>query len=659
MQALKKAERAKQEQKEALKQLEESNLKDAEATLAATSAPPPSPEALESFTEAAPEVAPPAVESPATEPSLDFPSLEMALHETEPPAPEPVVVAQQPADQPPAQPHEEPLLALDMAAFDTATAVEETVREEPKLELSFESLPAPTQPAEPVAEIQTLTLDESPLAIEKAASTPAVPAAERVAEAFREPVTSFSLELPSIIETAEVPPPPIILSEPPKPSAPPAEPQEAAKPIEEKPSSVAVAPLVAPLPPADEKKDTAATEKPMPSAAEASKSAQQKIAKAVFAAKQSGRNPRKLIYGLAAGMLLGIVSGGAFYVWQETQVAVPQFNIPPAGAPQPAPEEPSAQTGAAAPQEAGVPASPSEVAPLPADAKLAGAAPTAKPTAPVPASTPAATPAPAPVPVASQPLGAPAPAKAPGGKQEEALTTAKPVVPKEEPAKADAKRPEAPVQETIPPASGIRIVRGSAAPTTNPQLSKGYQALLAGDMEQAQQHYQQVLRHDSRNRDALQGTAVIAIQRQQLTQAAAIYTRMLENDPNDAEALSGLTALQGMSDPIQHESRLKNLLAKNPNATPAHFALGNLYFKQLRWAEAQSAYFRAYSGNPDNPDYAYNLAVSLDQLGQGKLALDYYQRALALAKGNPAAFDRVATQTRIRELTPQLGEEAR
>jgi tetratricopeptide (TPR) repeat protein len=92
------------------------------------------------------------------------------------------------------------------------------------------------------------------------------------------------------------------------------------------------------------------------------------------------------------------------------------------------------------------------------------------------------------------------------------------------------------------------------------------------------------------------------------------------------------------------------MLSANPESAPLLFALGNLYAQQGRWPDAQQQYFRAYSAAPDNPDYAYNLAIGLDRLNQGKLALTYYQRALALAQDRAAAFDRSALRIRIHEL---------
>ena len=85
-------------------------------------------------------------------------------------------------------------------------------------------------------------------------------------------------------------------------------------------------------------------------------------------------------------------------------------------------------------------------------------------------------------------------------------------------------------------------------------------------------------------------------------------------------------------------------------AAVLHFALGNVYAGESRWAEAQQAYFRAVSSDPGNADYAFNLAVSLDHLNQNKHAADYYRRALALAARGPAGFDRQRATNRLREL---------
>ena len=46
---------------------------------------------------------------------------------------------------------------------------------------------------------------------------------------------------------------------------------------------------------------------------------------------------------------------------------------------------------------------------------------------------------------------------------------------------------------------------------------------------------------------------------------------------------------------------------------------------------AQSAYFKALELDGTNPDYAYNLAISLEHIGQPSIALTYYRLAFELA----------------------------
>jgi Flp pilus assembly protein TadD len=81
-----------------------------------------------------------------------------------------------------------------------------------------------------------------------------------------------------------------------------------------------------------------------------------------------------------------------------------------------------------------------------------------------------------------------------------------------------------------------------------------------------------------------------------------------------------------------------------------HFTLGNQLAQQGRWAEAQQEFFKAYAAEPDNPDFAYNLAVSLDHLRQPKVAREYYQRAVTLAGTRGASFDPASARARIAQL---------
>ncbi|MGZ5801430.1 MAG: tetratricopeptide repeat protein, partial [Burkholderiaceae bacterium] len=198
-------------------------------------------------------------------------------------------------------------------------------------------------------------------------------------------------------------------------------------------------------------------------------------------------------------------------------------------------------------------------------------------------------------------------------------------------------------------AEAIEIRQTTTDSHINPVLSKAYQFFMSGDLAAAQQQYQTVLQHEPNNHDALLGMAAIAISRKQDTQAGSFYLKLLELDPSDPDAIAGLTGLQG-GDASEVESRLKKALAQNPQSGALMFTLGNLYAQQSRWSDAQQSYFRAYGAAPNNPDYAFNLAISLDRLDQKKLALEFYQRALALAQNKQGNFKNVSIQDRINQL---------
>lgn len=196
----------------------------------------------------------------------------------------------------------------------------------------------------------------------------------------------------------------------------------------------------------------------------------------------------------------------------------------------------------------------------------------------------------------------------------------------------------------------IRITRLVQPAPVSPTLDGAYQAFNSGDTAGAQQQYDAALAQDANNRDALLGAAHVAARQNLKDKAAGYYLRLLELSPNDVDATAGLIGLR-QGDISQSEARLKAILANNPDAGPVLFTLGNLYAQQGRWPDAQQAYFRAVGAAPDNPDYAYNLAIGLDRLNQGKLALGYYQRALALAQDKAVGFDRNALRKRMHELS--------
>ena len=200
----------------------------------------------------------------------------------------------------------------------------------------------------------------------------------------------------------------------------------------------------------------------------------------------------------------------------------------------------------------------------------------------------------------------------------------------------------------------VRISRRQPKPQSS--IASAYDALLAGQFELAQRAYETVLRRDPKSTDALLGLATIAGSAGQTDRAYQYYLLALESNPTNATAQAGLVMTGSNADPALAESRLKSALASQPDSAALHFALGNIYARQKRWSEAQQAYFNAYSIEPDNADFIFNEAVSLDHLHKSSLAAQYYRMALTAADrdggARPIAFDRQQVRDRLLQLQP-------
>jgi|APFre7841882724_1041349.scaffolds.fasta_scaffold00711_6 hypothetical protein len=260
---------------------------------------------------------------------------------------------------------------------------------------------------------------------------------------------------------------------------------------------------------------------------------------------------------------------------------------------------------------------------------------------------------PSPVRTAAPILPGPAaqPAAPAGRPQARILPTTVPAETGERSAARPATNPAPPAtpvaRPEVQPASGIPVFRPDANAAL---LGNAHAAYQSGRLDEAQRLYAQAAAV-TRSTDALLGLAAIATAQNREQDAAQHYRDILERDPRNAIAQGALLDLTGSTDSLANESRLKTLIDRDPSPH-LYQTLANLYAEQQRWPEAQNAYFEAFRGAPGNADYAFNLAVSLDMLGQRSSALSYYEKALAL--GGIHRFDRAQAEARIRQLKQAL-----
>lgn len=212
-------------------------------------------------------------------------------------------------------------------------------------------------------------------------------------------------------------------------------------------------------------------------------------------------------------------------------------------------------------------------------------------------------------------------------------------------------------RQTMPDKGAMRIER-NAAPEPN-MLHAAYAALRTGDDESAARLYAARLTEAPDDPQALLGLAIAEQRLGHIDEAGAAYRRAVAADPASGAARAGKLALLGLADPQSAESRLRHWLIAHPDPLPLHFALGNLLARQKRWPEARQAYARACAGDPANPDYCHNLAVSLDRLHRPREAEKHYRQALRAQASRPGSIDPEAVARRLGTVSSGSAEGSR
>ena len=200
--------------------------------------------------------------------------------------------------------------------------------------------------------------------------------------------------------------------------------------------------------------------------------------------------------------------------------------------------------------------------------------------------------------------------------------------------------------------STLEIITSSQIEQKDLWLREAYNAYKSGDDSLAMTRYNQVLEVDPGNRNALLARAAIHVQNNNSNAAIKDYQTLLLRNPKDSLAMASLIAVANYS-PRETESQLKLMLRDEPSSPYLNFALANAYGAQNRWQEAQGYYFKALENNPQDPNYAYNLAVSLEHIAQPVAAVSYYQRALDNVNNGLATFSREIVSQRMEVLAKQ------
>lgn len=171
----------------------------------------------------------------------------------------------------------------------------------------------------------------------------------------------------------------------------------------------------------------------------------------------------------------------------------------------------------------------------------------------------------------------------------------------------------------------------SRSPGPN-DLDLAYAALQEGKLDDARASYRKVLERNANERDALLGLAYIAHRLGAIDEARIHYQQVLRLEPGNPTANAGMLAIGAEGDLARTATRAREFADQSPESATALAAVGAVLVREGRIAEAQQAFFKALTLEPDNPLHCYNLAVALDRLHKYGPALTYYARTLQLAE---------------------------
>ncbi len=170
-------------------------------------------------------------------------------------------------------------------------------------------------------------------------------------------------------------------------------------------------------------------------------------------------------------------------------------------------------------------------------------------------------------------------------------------------------------------------------------LTTAMQHHQAGQLQEAERLYRQVLQQQPNQPNASYLLGLIAHQVGNLDGAIALYQQAIASQPNFAEAHNNLGAAfqqQGnLAAAIAHYQATLRIKPDNPNA---NINLGVTLQQQGKLEAAIARYQKAIRLNPNLPEAHSNLAHALKERGELESAISHYQTTVQLTPNNPEAY---------------------
>jgi Flp pilus assembly protein TadD len=191
-----------------------------------------------------------------------------------------------------------------------------------------------------------------------------------------------------------------------------------------------------------------------------------------------------------------------------------------------------------------------------------------------------------------------------------------------------------PLEDEVKKHNGIGIEMSVRKPRANISrlLESAYNALIAGNQEEAIGLYKQVLEAQPSNELGLFGLATTYHRAGQIQMARPLYGKLLAIDPHNVEGLNNFLVLLSDEDPKDALAELDKLEKSHPGFSPISAQMAIIYERMGNYDLAMDKMNRAISLSPENLKYRYDMAIILDKKGDWANAAVFYKQLLTASE---------------------------
>jgi Flp pilus assembly protein TadD/NAD-dependent SIR2 family protein deacetylase len=185
-------------------------------------------------------------------------------------------------------------------------------------------------------------------------------------------------------------------------------------------------------------------------------------------------------------------------------------------------------------------------------------------------------------------------------------------------------------------------------------FSQAYKAQEAGDLSKAEELYGKVIELNPNDADAYSNLGLLLSDTERKDEAEAAYRKAIELNPNYAIAYNNLgNLLNDTERKDEAEAAYRKAIELNPNDADAYSNLGLLLSDTERKDEAEAAYRKAIELNPNDADAYYNLGLLLSDTERKDEAEAAYRKAIELNPNYAIAYNNLINLLRLQNREPE------